>query len=417
MMKSFVLSLLLFPLLAIGQPIKTSFEKSGRNYTMSRGGQPYFIKGAVGSSHLELLKKFGGNSIRTYDSENAKAILDKAKENGLSVTLGLWFPFPEDGFDYSNPDSRANLMEDLTKVILAHKDHPALLMWALGNELNYGTTENEALWSTINDVAKMIHLLDKNHPTIMPFAGVNKDEIKTLLKLAPEVDAIGINAYGSLDGIASALRTYGWKKPYIFTEWGPNAHWSAPKTHWGSLLEQSSTQKAESYRSRYNNGILADPKLCMGSYVYLWGNKTEQTKTWYSLFDEQSNKSGAVAELHVLWTGNRAGNRPPEIEALKIAGKSAMENIILGLESQFTALAQATDPDGDNLTFEWIFTTDKQNDTEQNELKVFDDLIVENKGNGISFNVPNVTGAYRLYVYVFDNRGNFATSNIPFFVN
>ena len=416
-MKWFSLTLLLFPLLALGQPIKTTFEKSGRNYTMSRGGQSYFIKGAVGSTNLELLKKYGGNSIRTYDSKNADEILDEAKKNGISVTLGLWFPFPEDGFDYAHPESKAQLMEDMTKVVLAHKDHPALLMWALGNELNYGTTENEALWSTINDVAKMIHLLDANHPTIMPFAGVVKEEIKTLVDLAPEIDAIGINAYGSLDGIASALRTYGWRKPYVFTEWGPNAHWNAPKTHWGSLIEQSSTQKAMSYKSRYDQGILSDSKLCMGSYVYFWGNITEPTQTWYNLFDNQNNKSGALAQLHMLWTGNRIGNRPPEIDALKIAGKSAIENIILGLESKFTALVQANDPDGDELIYRWVFRSDKQTDSDDSETKVFDGLIIEDKGSGISFNVPNVTGAYRLYVYVFDNRGNFATSNIPFFVN
>jgi hypothetical protein len=44
-------------------------------------------------------------------------------------------------------------------------------------------------------------------------------------------------------------------------------------------------------------------------------------------------------------------------------------------------------------------------------------LITDNNSNTIEISVPNNTGAYRLFIYVFDNDKKVATANIPFYVN
>ena len=52
----------------------------------SLNGKPYFVKGAVGSVHLDELVAAGGNSIRAgVDS------LDRAQASGLTVLAGLPF--------------------------------------------------------------------------------------------------------------------------------------------------------------------------------------------------------------------------------------------------------------------------------------------------------------------------------------
>ena len=69
-------------------PVKV--EKTEAGYRMTRGGEPYFIKGAGGRSYLEVLKETGGNAIRTWGEEEIGPLLDRAHELGITVTVGIW---------------------------------------------------------------------------------------------------------------------------------------------------------------------------------------------------------------------------------------------------------------------------------------------------------------------------------------
>ncbi len=63
-------------------------EVQGR-WQLLRNGQPYYVIGAGGETHLNELVDIGGNSIRTWGSENAQTVLDEAHKRGLTVLLGL----------------------------------------------------------------------------------------------------------------------------------------------------------------------------------------------------------------------------------------------------------------------------------------------------------------------------------------
>ena len=68
-------------------PIKSELVHTESGYVIHRNGDPYFIKGAGGSSNMALLAQSGGNSIRTWGTNNAKAILDEAhKSQNVSNT-------------------------------------------------------------------------------------------------------------------------------------------------------------------------------------------------------------------------------------------------------------------------------------------------------------------------------------------
>ena len=61
----------------------------------------------------------------------------------------------------------------------------------------------------------------------------------------------------------------------MITEWGPNGHWESPTTTWNVPIEQTSTEKAASYGERYD--IIANDSInCLGSYVFLWGQKSKK---------------------------------------------------------------------------------------------------------------------------------------------
>ena len=76
------------------------------------------------------------------------------------------------GFDYRNPKFVKTQLERIRKDVRRFKDHPALLMWAVGNELELDFEQDEPfIWTAVNDMAKMIHEEDPDHPTtlmIMP---------------------------------------------------------------------------------------------------------------------------------------------------------------------------------------------------------------------------------------------------------
>jgi len=73
-------------------------RKSPEAFELTVGGQPTFIKGAVGNNRIDLVKKYGGNGIRAgYDKEN----LDEAWKLGLKVLVNLPVAAQRDGFDYT----------------------------------------------------------------------------------------------------------------------------------------------------------------------------------------------------------------------------------------------------------------------------------------------------------------------------
>ena len=71
--------------------------------------------------------------------KNAESVLDAAHELGIKVMLGLWVQHERHGFDYNNIAKVNSQLERFRDEVIKYKDHPALLIWCVGNEyeLNY----------------------------------------------------------------------------------------------------------------------------------------------------------------------------------------------------------------------------------------------------------------------------------------
>ena len=124
------------------------------------------------------------------------------------------------GMDYSNADSVAAQKEAIRKEVMALKNHPALLTWIVGNELNLGYS-NMAVWDAVEDIAKMIKEIDGNHPVTTALAGINKKEIDYIKEHCPTLDFISIQMYGDIINLQQRIADAGWiNRPYIITEWG-----------------------------------------------------------------------------------------------------------------------------------------------------------------------------------------------------
>ena len=261
-------------------------EKTDKGYALLRNGKPYFIKGAGGDQRLEDLAAAGGNSIRTWGADNLEGLLDRAHALGLTVTVGFWLGHRAHGFDYQDGDSVTRQFEDVRQYILKYKDHPAVLMWAVGNEMEGigGEGNNPAIWYAVNHIARMAKELDPNHPTMTVISEVGGKRIEYIHRYCPDVDIVGINSYGGIGSVVERYFKAGGTKPFVITEFGPLGQWEVDKTSWGAPLELTSTAKAEAYLAAYRAAVGAYPDQCLGSYVFVWGSKQEATATWYGLF-------------------------------------------------------------------------------------------------------------------------------------
>ena len=412
--------LLTLPFTIFSQAIKVEVRQNDNGeYRFYRGGVEYYVKGGGGSEQWEELARIGGNSVRTWSSDNAKEVLDKAHSLGLTVMMGLWMQHERHGFDYDDKPKVQAQLEYFRKIVMEIKDHPALLFWGIGNEVDLFYT-NTNVWKAVNDVAKMIHEVDPNHPTSTVTAGLDPAEVKLIMQDAPEIDIYCINTYGDIASVKKNIANYGWKGPYLITEWGPNGHWEVTKTRWGTPIEQTSAEKAASYKQRYENEILAASKNCMGSYAFLWGFKQETTSTWYGLFTREGLRSEPIDEIERLWSGKEPDNKAPHLTSLLVDGKAALESIMLTAEKKYEATASVADPENDKLKARWQIVPESTDIKAGGDAEIapmpIGGLFKDKDALNAEFRAPKTEGAYRLFYEVTDGNGHCAYGNIPFYV-
>jgi hypothetical protein len=396
------------------------YEENGR-WQLYVNQQPFFIKGAgLEDGNQEKLAAHGGNSFRTWTTENGREILDRALKNGLYVTLGLDVARERHGFDYSDAPAVARQLAGIKTQVLQFKDHPALLMWDIGNELNLNSHDPK-VWDAVNDISKMIHQLDPNHPTTTSLSGISRDLVDQIKARAPDLDLLSIQMYADIVNLPRHLREAGWTGPYAVTEWGASGHWEVGKTQWGAPIEDDSSVKADFYRKRYEMAIASDPKHCLGSYVFLWGQKQERTPTWYGMFLESGAETETVDVLQYLWTGRWPEIRSPQLKSFCLDGKTARQNVHLNPGQNYPAKVLAQSPARDPLTYSWEIMEESGAQTSggdfESQPRHLPGLVSPGADGEARVKAPATPGAYRLFAYALDGHGKAAYANIPFYVD
>ncbi len=400
--------------LPVRVPSVVRLTKTDKGYQLIRNGDPYFIKGAGGRDRLEDLVQAGGNSIRTWGADNKGALLDKAHSLGLTVTIGMWIGLERHGFNYDDEAAVAAQFEQAKGFILQYKDHPALLMWAVGNEME-GDGYNPKVWKAVNEIAQLAKELDPNHPTMTVVAEVPEINVRNLEEYCPDIDIVGLNVYGGAKSSVARYLEAGGTKAVVLTEFGPPGQWESDKTSWGAPREMSSTQKATWYREVYKSAIENHPDVCLGSYVFLWGFKQEATATWYGMFLEDGARLATIETMTDVWGGAPSANACPVIGDIQV---DLEEGLAPGAE--VSASVEASDPDGDELTFEWVLqresgTYEAGGDAQPGQ-PVYPAATVSQSGNKVTVRMPDIRQGYRLFAYVHDNNGNAAVANRPLVV-
>ena len=420
---------------AFAAPSVVRVEGAPGAQRLTVNGKPFVIKGAGGGGSKKVLAQLGANSFRTWAANDAEKQLDEAQKNGLYVTVGHWL-HSTSYFSYTDEAKNAEQTEGILRRVRELKDHPALLMWAIGNEMEAANPNNRALWTYMNDLAGKIKEIDPNHPVTTALMEVWPEKIALVNELCPNLDVVGINTYAGCGGIGKRLREAGLRKPFIITEYGPPLHndqnkWWIGVTDFGAPQELSSTQKAKWYVEPARTLLSEEKGRCLGLYAFTWGFKVEATPTWFGLQLPDDTPTAQALELAREVWGGKVRNRGPVFETIseiyeqklaqakrenqpadkiaELAGiwpvmKVSTETPAAGAEVE--AEVRASDPDGDALEYVWVLLQEAATygvaDTGLAMPRGFEDAIVAGQGTPRVKAVLPGGGVYRLFCYVFD---------------
>jgi hypothetical protein len=199
---------------------------------------------------LPLLRAMNANAVRLLGWDPAAdhtEFLNRAYNGGadpIRVIAGFRIDPGLDIDPVSADNVRSRLKAEFRAMVAAHKEHPAILMWAIGSELNapgmYGGRP-EDLFSLMEEMAKEAHAEDSNHPVTTPLADV--DLVATIAAhgaRVPSLDLWGANLFrgASFDDLFAAYQAVS-TKPLLVTGFGADAFDSGAGGGSGAVDEAS----------------------------------------------------------------------------------------------------------------------------------------------------------------------------------
>lgn len=404
--------------------LKTGIEikKSDDGYKLYIDNRETYIKGLGGTYRLDVAKESGANAFRTWGGtvEEVKQHLALAAQNGMYVMQGI--DMTKDSILYYDDAYKNKKRAEVRLLAETFKNDTSLLAWGIGNEIDLGNANIGAAWSFVEELAQLIKSIDKRH-LVSTVISYDASALDSIAGYAPSLDYVGINVYGPMKEVRQTVAQSAYKGAFMITEWGPTGWWETASTVWKAPIEQSGEEKRLVYEKRYTKYILKNPR-CLGSFVFLWGQKEERTPTWFSMFVEggvrglplQGEKTPMVEAMQRVWSGNDLTDTAPVVQDMTINGKRAIDNIQIKASVPFEAQVFASDKENHRLTYIWEVLKEATvlgfgGSYEPRPERIGEVETSEDSKYSATISAP---GEYRLYVYVSDNTGFVSTINIPF---
>ena len=290
------------------------YSPKGENYSYNLWSQKdAFIKKVL-EQDFSLMKKADVNAIRTFSTIPPKWVTYIYRKYGIMSVInplmgrygatinGVWVP----NTDYSDPVTRKVLKEQVLADVKKFKDVPGVIMFALGNESNYGLSwssfeiENlptaEArnvkkatyLYTLYEEVISAGKAINNNHP----WSIVNGDiqYIDLVKKHVKSLDVLGVNAYRgiSFTGLWKDVKAK-LGLPVLFFEFGSDAFNSKDfKEDQLSQAQYLKGQWQEMYQKSYGNGQEGNS---IGGFVFQWRDEWWKFKQTENLDKQDTNAS------------------------------------------------------------------------------------------------------------------------------
>ena len=390
-------------------------------WRLIRNGHPYTIKGAGGYTHLELLREMGGNTIRTWSIDQLEStaggppVLDECNRLGLTAMVGIWVNQPRHGYDYSDQIMLQAQRDRVRSSVRRFRDHPALLIWGLGNEME-GDGQDLHVWRELEVLTQIIKAEDPHHPVCSVLAGTGHQKIRAMQLHFTSLDLLGINSYADAENVDQELAQQGWNRPFLLTEFGPRGHWEVPATPWQAPLEPTPAEKVTTYSRSYDIIMHKGRGLCLGAFAFLWGQKQETTATWFGMFLPTGEKTPVVDAMVRAWSGTLPEFPSPIIHALTAKFREGMAKP----GSEHLVQVEVADYNPKSLDFEWQIVAEstdrKAGGDPEAAPPIIPGCILSGNTPAAKVRLPTGPGAYRVFVYVRNRHGGGSSANFPFWV-
>ncbi|HEV7298345.1 MAG TPA: glycoside hydrolase family 2 TIM barrel-domain containing protein [Tepidisphaeraceae bacterium] len=355
------------------------------------------------------LKFLGVNAIRTWDTEERSALLlDAAERHGIKVVLGLWLrhgrPGAEgdDSFDWVSDEAGRQAQLDRTlATVQRFKDHPALLMWGVGNEviLNIATEPAKLAYAKfLGSLCREIKAIDRDHPVMSVEAWTIGWQYWA--DHAADVDVYGTNVYGPGAGVLDGEhKRMGMTKPYLISEFGVRGEWDAPKDQNGLEIEPNDKEKYDAIATGYREWIRPQP-MCLGAFVFHYGDNDDHAAVWLSTRVAGLTRP-AYWGIYKAYRNREPAARFPAITSFKASQNAARVG-------QWLPIELTTQGSKDALEISFRFNRRASGTTRKERDEILDLQSRGSRAAGYEIKVPDHPGVIKIYAYVKDKHDNLA---------
>jgi len=269
-----------------------SYSPRNQNYTYNLWGESDDFIRKVLDYEFGLMKAAGINTIRSFAMIPPEWVTYIFKEHGIRTVInplmgrygntigGEWVA----NVDYSDELTRSTLKAEMLEYVNQYKNTPGILMFAFGNESNYGLSwssfEIENLPEGEQDTAKARYLYSlfneivtagKKMAPNLPLTIVNGDiqYIDLIAELMPDLELLGVNAYRgkSFTGLWADVDQK-LDLPVLFFEFGSDA-FNAREFQEDQVAQ--ATMLRDQWKEMYNKAAgNAEEGNSIGGFVFEW---------------------------------------------------------------------------------------------------------------------------------------------------
>ena len=242
---------------------------------------------AIWERDLPRMKAIGINAIRLYSTtpwadpinpssaaNSHIAFLDACQAHGISV----WAAYPIDSGAYGNntPGYKDILNQGVAAIATEMANHPAVVGFIIGNELNSAATRSDPnWWAWLDGLAATAKTNAPNKLTMMALVDdsmITVQAAHTYGNGAPHFDVFGINSYRGTEtsGFDVLFSSYASadSRPLLITEWGCPA---SGRDASGKIIELPNRAQAQAnYLRSHWLDISNNLSTCSGGYIFEW---------------------------------------------------------------------------------------------------------------------------------------------------
>jgi beta-galactosidase len=190
-----------FGIRTIDDSAEKGFRLNGKSILL-KGGCLHHDNGLLGSAaynraeerKVELLKSYGFNTVRTAHNPPSESFLNACDRLGIMVideSFDMW-ERPKNKQDYHRY-FKEWWHKDLQAMLLRDRNHPSIIMWSIGNEVNERADSSGI--RIARDLIKTVRALDTTRPVTNAICGFWDHPGKPWEDTTPAFDLLDISGY------------------------------------------------------------------------------------------------------------------------------------------------------------------------------------------------------------------------------